>query len=472
MSIQKERSAEDIPSADEVIKFAKESVKERGTVPMRIFNDHELWEMELNRIFGRSWVFIGHESEIPEPGDYALRYIANDPYIFVRGEDGDVRVLFNSCRHRATEVCRSEKGNTSHFRCPYHGWTYANTGDLAGVPYRETYRDECINFDSNDLDLMQAPRVEEYAGFYFASLEEDIASLEEWIGEELWYMDMTFQITKDGWEVVGDPHRTEIESNWKLGAENFAGDTHHVPATHQSGLSAAYGADEQEESLHEQFAGGVSRLIACKGKVNDSKTIEMHGNDFIFAPPDTPGVIKYPEETLDLSGLDEEQKKGFEVASFEVGNVFPNFSFLAMNATADGENFASSLSVRKWRPIAPDKTEIWNWIFVPKGVSQEYKEVAYKAMNNTFAPSGNLEPEDYAVWGSIPEAAGSITARKHDLHTFHGNREHLGMTDVAKTNEFADLDETKWAGKVDAAPASDMAGHTVYNGWVEMMAEE
>lgn len=112
------------------------NISDTGEIPTRIHNDREIYDLELERIFGRSWVFIGHESEIPEPGDYAKRYIADNPVIFVRDESGEIQVLFDSCRHRGTTVVRAEQGNTTHFRCPYHNWTYKNTGELVGVPHK------------------------------------------------------------------------------------------------------------------------------------------------------------------------------------------------------------------------------------------------------------------------------------------------------------------------------------------------
>jgi hypothetical protein len=98
-------------------------ITETGELPKRIHNDEEVHALELERVFGESWILIGHETEIPEPGDYAKRYVADSPFIYVRDEEGEVRVLFDSCRHRGTTVVRAEQGNTTHSQCPYHNWT-------------------------------------------------------------------------------------------------------------------------------------------------------------------------------------------------------------------------------------------------------------------------------------------------------------------------------------------------------------
>ncbi|MCW8173347.1 hypothetical protein D8S78_21120 [Natrialba swarupiae] len=110
--------------------------RSRRVLPAKVFNDEEIFEAELRRIFGQCWVFIGHESEVSEPGDYARRYIGKDPFIFVRDEDGEIRVLFDSCTHHGAKVCKAEQGNTSHFRCPYHGWTFKTPAISPGSPSR------------------------------------------------------------------------------------------------------------------------------------------------------------------------------------------------------------------------------------------------------------------------------------------------------------------------------------------------
>ena len=108
---------------------------QKGLVPAWVFgNDPELYTLERERLFPRAWTFVGHESEIPNRGDHLLRYIGEDSFILVRGADDHVRLLFNACRHRGSQVCAVERGNSEKFQCPYHGWTYDNTGNFIGAP--------------------------------------------------------------------------------------------------------------------------------------------------------------------------------------------------------------------------------------------------------------------------------------------------------------------------------------------------
>jgi nitrite reductase/ring-hydroxylating ferredoxin subunit len=131
-------------------------------VNRRVFTDPDILELERQRVFEHSWIYAGHESEIPQPGDFRARNVAGRPVVLVRGSDGQVRVLLNTCTHRGALVCRQPSGNTKSFQCPYHAWTFSNQGELIGVPGEEAYS---AAFDRRELALAMAPRLESYRGF-------------------------------------------------------------------------------------------------------------------------------------------------------------------------------------------------------------------------------------------------------------------------------------------------------------------
>lgn len=106
-----------------------------GMLPAHIYNDSEIFAAERDAIFSRSWVFLAHESEIPQVGDYVVRRVMENSFIVSRAGDGAVHAMFNMCLHRGMQVCRAEQGNASHFRCPYHGWSYRNDGRIVGLPF-------------------------------------------------------------------------------------------------------------------------------------------------------------------------------------------------------------------------------------------------------------------------------------------------------------------------------------------------
>jgi phenylpropionate dioxygenase-like ring-hydroxylating dioxygenase large terminal subunit len=210
-------------------------------LPVEIFNDEEVFKAEMERIFTRSWVFVAHETEIPAPGDFVQRRIGLDPVIVTRDGDGGINVLSNYCRHRGTQVCQTDQGNSRFFTCPYHGWTYSNTGDLVGTPMmRRAYGKP---LDAKAWGLLRAPHVATRQGFVFASLSDDVPSLDEYLGGAGWMLDLLVGLHPDGMRVAGPPDRYRVRGDWKTAAENFSGDVYHVPNLHKSGeaVQMAYG---------------------------------------------------------------------------------------------------------------------------------------------------------------------------------------------------------------------------------------
>src|SRR5262249_7567826 len=131
-----------------------------------LYTDPRIFAEEIERIFHRGWVFVGHASEVPRPGDFVTRRLGTEPVILARGTDGALSVLVNRCAHRGTMVCPAERGNARAFTCSYHGWTYDLSGALLGVPYPGGYG----AFDKSAHGLARAARVDAYRGFVFASL--------------------------------------------------------------------------------------------------------------------------------------------------------------------------------------------------------------------------------------------------------------------------------------------------------------
>jgi PAH dioxygenase large subunit len=390
-------------SVDEFVESQRDAVRD-GRVISKIYNDEDIFESERERIFGQCWVFVGAESEVPDAGDYASRYIGTDPFILSRAENGEVRVLFNSCRHKGAKVCRTEQGNTSHFRCPFHGWTYKNDGDLIGVPNRKL-----LHGDSNlaeEKQLMEAPRVGSYNGLIFASLNEDAPALEEYLGEAKWYLDLITKGFSGGLEVVAEPHRVEIESDWKIGAEGFAGDAHHTEVTHQSLLKTglarpeAVRYNEAGKEIVDRVNVSHAGPSAWTTRVNKKEPAMCMGHD---------------EEYMTGDELTDDQYEALSRMMILVGTVFPNLSIILTPDTGEPDEVGRTASIRQWQPLGPGRAELWSWVIAPADAPQSYKEDTYKSTTATFSPAGNYEQDDIAVWETISDAAGSEFVTKEEF---------------------------------------------------------
>src|SRR5262245_46923450 len=179
----------------------------------------EIMELERKNIFDRCWLYVGHESEVPQPGDYCRRTVAGRPLFMVRDRDRRVHVFINSCLHRGAMVCRRDWGNASSFVCFYHGWAYSDSGKLIGVPEPTGYVED---FSSKNRKLAEPPHVESYRGLYFVNFAREAPSLIDYIGEARELMDLTLDSADilGGWEVIKGTAKYDIRANWKLLVEN------------------------------------------------------------------------------------------------------------------------------------------------------------------------------------------------------------------------------------------------------------
>lgn len=424
---------------------------DRGLVPLRVYNDPDVYRAEMTRIFGRTWVFVAHESELPTPGDYVARTIGEDPFIVARDEDGVIRVLFDSCRHRGTQICAADKGNTSHFRCPYHGWTYNNAGALVGIPNR---KQAYPGLDPAEWGLLPAPQVECYRGLIFACLDPDTPPLLDHLGDYRWYLDIHLGLAPAGMEVIGDPHRWLIDADWKSGAENFAGDSYHTQSLHRSipeiGLTSKAVAGS---------AGGSNdvHVTECSGHSTSIRRLDPDQSPFWAYPPEVQALFRD-------NGLTPEQLDLARRSVVHTGTVFPNLSLIHLGGTDDpAKPPAAYLSLRQWQPRGPGRMEAWSWVLVPKGSPEEYKRRALKVAVATFSPSGNFEQDDSVVWGRVTRPAGGVFAAKAGILLNY----QMGLPDMSLTRE---LDGWPGPGVVYDSNLEEGVQRTFFRHWIRMMS--
>jgi phenylpropionate dioxygenase-like ring-hydroxylating dioxygenase large terminal subunit len=229
-----------------------------------LYTDPRIFADELARIWYRTWVYVGHLSEIPEPGDYVRKNIGLQDVIMTRDADGRVHLLFNRCAHRANLVCEAERGNSKSFRCPYHGWTYRNTGELIGFPFGQGYGGR--GTIEAELSLAAVPRSNSHRGFVFASMAADGPSLAEHLGEAAGEIDRLARLAPDGEvELTAGWLKHRTRANWKLLAENET-DGYHPQFVHNSIFSVT---NSPIGALYSDKSAAVTRNLGHGHSEND-----------------------------------------------------------------------------------------------------------------------------------------------------------------------------------------------------------
>ena len=291
---------------------------DRGMLNKQIFIEPEIYQQELEQIFARCWLFLCHESQIPNPGDFFSTYMGEDPVLVVRHTDGSVGAFLNVCRHRGNRVCRADAGNASSFVCAYHGWTYGTDGKLIAVPsLKEAYYNE---LDTSKWGLAPVAQVDSYKGLYFGTFDPSAPSLLEYLGEMTWYLDFFFDRREGGVEVLGAPQRWVVPCNWKFGAENFAGDSYHIQWTHLSAVRANF-----SNSPSATADGKGSMLNVPWGDGRGGHCIICHEPNSDSDPPQT--LVREYEDSV----RDEVRARlgpRMDLVKPISGTLFPNFSML------------------------------------------------------------------------------------------------------------------------------------------------
>ncbi|MEO2108561.1 MAG: Rieske 2Fe-2S domain-containing protein [Actinomycetota bacterium] len=202
-----------------------------------LYTDPSIFEEEMVKVFGGvSWVYLGHESQLPEANSFLSVRMGRRPLILTRDKHGDLHGVFNRCAHRAATVCREESGTAKSFQCPYHGWTFRNTGELVGAPWPKGYGPD---FDKSQFGLGKVNRLEAYRGFIFGTLNERAEPVADWLGPAKGWLDYWIDRAPNGEVVVRSAaYRMGYRGNWKLAYDN-AGDGYHPSFSHRSLLEMA-----------------------------------------------------------------------------------------------------------------------------------------------------------------------------------------------------------------------------------------
>ncbi len=384
-------------------KHHSEKYDDEGLINASIYTDENVYQRELESVFGKCWLFLGHETQIPNKNDFISAYMGQDPVIVVRQSGDRIRAFLNQCRHRGARVCSHDQGNSSVHTCPYHGWAYSSKGDLVSIPLEKLAFAKSM--DKKDYGLLEVPRVETYKGLVFGSWDSDSESLVDYLGEMAWFADSVLDRSSGGMEVIEGVYKWEIPCNWKLAAEQFCTDMYHVGITHAGTVASM----NDISSMSGNPTVGDGRQFS---------SINGHGTGF-FVGDGNNEIIKavlgekisdyYNNEGMAdaIEHLGEPRAKGISASHT---TIFPNLSFLG------GIN-----TLRVWHPRGPNKIEVWSYVLVPKTAPEEIKREYSKVLGRTFSASGVFEQDDGENWASIQGVVEGYVARGTKFNALMGS---------------------------------------------------
>ena len=326
--------------------FDYEAMIHEDKVHQRIYTEPGIFKEEMTKIFGAVWMYLAHESQIPNNNDFVTAKLGLRPLIVVRDGEGVIRALYNRCTHRGATVCREESGSAKSFACPYHGWSYFNSGKLSGVPWPDGYAEE---FTDSKYNLAQVPRVESYRGFIFGTLNMDAPSLIDYLGPVAQPIDEWLDRHPGGKVQYAKANKLKFKGNWKLAYDNSA-DGYHVLFSHRSLLAMEnrHEADDKGMSFYKDSPDTAPMYVKYFGNGHHFKdkrpNIENRPGALWEIEGIFPGMEHYEQKIRETYG--DKADRMLDLASSEPVNinVFPNLHILGNH-------------VQVTQPIAFDETD-------------------------------------------------------------------------------------------------------------------
>lgn len=362
---------------------------EDARVHRDVYVDPDVFEAEMERIFMRTWVYVGHDSEIEKPGDYKTTAIGTEPVILVRGKDGEAHVVVNRCSHRGAAVCLMPRGNATGFRCQFHGWTFGLDGALAAIPYSEE------PVDKEAMSLTRPPRVESYRGFIFASFNPDVPALTEHLSDVLPHIDRFVEHAGEHpLRVSPDANEVVYDANWKMQLENNV-DGYHLSFTHQSlfgvlqrrmGKQSRYiSGSSEEQATVEAFSNGnaVMDLRSVATEVIRQRLDIVPG-----APP--------PGADLDAYFGVEDGEDLYLASTGPPVNVsiFPNLNL-------------GSINICEVHPLSVNRTRVVLRPLLLDGVPDDVNRIRLRYHEIGSGPAGFVQPDDLEMFERVSQGLAS-----------------------------------------------------------------
>ena len=369
-----------------------EDDREKGVYRCKreMFTDPRLFDLEMKHIFEGNWIYLAHESQIPEKNDFITLTMGRQPIFIARNKDGELNAFLNACSHRGAMLCRHKRGNRSSYTCPFHGWTFNNSGKLLKVkdPSNAGYPDS-FNCEGSH-DLTRVARFESYRGFLFGSLNAEVKPLVEHLGESAKIIDMIVDQSPEGLEVLRGASSYIYEGNWKLTAENGA-DGYHVSSVHWN-YAATQGQRKQREAVEEIKTMSAGSWAKQGGGFYSFD----HGHLLLWTrwanPEDRPAFERREQLAADFG----QARADWMIQNSRNLCLYPNVYLM--------DQFSSQIRIA--RPISVNKTEITIYCIAPKGESADARAKRIRQYEDFFNVSGMATPDDLEEFRSCQTGYG------------------------------------------------------------------
>jgi anthranilate 1,2-dioxygenase (deaminating, decarboxylating) large subunit len=406
-------------------------------IAREMFTEPELFTLEMEFIFEKSWIYACHESEIANTNDFLTMRAGRQPLIISRDSAGNLNAMINACQHRGATLTRMTKGNQSTFTCPFHAWCYKNDGRLVKVKAPGEYSDD---FDKSVRGLKKA-RIESYKGFVFVGLDvEGNDTLEEFLGDARIFFDMMVAQSPTGeLEVLPGRSTYTFDGNWKLQNENGL-DGYHVSTVHYNYVATTQRRAESNAKKGGNGDGASGTLDYSKLGAGDADTDDgwfafKNGHSVLFSDMPNPDVR--PGYASVMPRLVEEYGQGkadWMMRRLRNLNVYPSLFFM--------DQISSQLRIV--RPLAWNKTEVISQCIGVKNESAKDRENRIRQFEDFFNVSGMGTPDDLVEFREQQRGFQARLERWSDISRGHhkwetgatANTTLLGITPTITGTEF------------------------------------
>jgi benzoate/toluate 1,2-dioxygenase alpha subunit len=366
----------------------------------KMFTDPSIFDLEMKHIFAESWVYLAHESQLPNPNDFLTGYLGRQPIILTRKADGSIAGLLNSCAHRGATVEQRARGNKRLFVCPFHSWSYRNDGSLVscGDVVAAGYT---RNFDKKALGLKPIARVESYRGFIFGCLSEAVCSLSDYLGGAKTFIDLIVDQDLNGEiEIIPGAQTYTYDGNWKLQAENGV-DGYHVGSIHGNYILTTNNRQRiagENDVVKPLDVGGFSKLDGGYYAFENGHAVLWN-------------ELPNPEVRPSFAQRDEYVRRYGEDRAYWMTNTWRNL-FIFPNLFLMDQ---MSSQIRTFRPAGLALTEVKAFAFAPKGEDRSLRPQRIRQYEDFFNASGLATPDDLAAFNATQAGFSAVEAEWSDV---------------------------------------------------------